>query len=104
MFEIKSSVIHGKGLFATQRIASGAVIGVIEGRPTRDDGPHVLWLTEDLGFHVLNDMRYINHCSDPNAAYFDDGEVIALRDILPGQEITHNYDHAEDPEADFDWD
>ena len=38
-----------------------------------------------------NDLRYINHHPDPNAVYYDDLTVYALRDIAPGEEITHNY-------------
>ncbi len=97
MFEIKTSSIHGKGLFATQLIPEGAIIGVIEGRPTREDGPHVLWITDDMGIDVRNAMRYINHSPRPNAAYFDDGEVIALQAITPGEEITHNYGGGDEP-------
>jgi hypothetical protein len=88
---VQDSPIHGKGLFALRRIRKGERIGQIVGRLTTDDGPHVLWLTDDLGIEVLNDLRYINHDNHPNAAYFDDGEVAALRTIQPGEEITHHY-------------
>jgi len=95
--EVRDSAIHGKGLFAARRIRKGEHIGQIEGRLTTTDGPHVLWLTDELGIEVLNDLRYINHADSPNAAYFDDGEVAALRAIQPGEEITHHYG-----EPDFD--
>ncbi|WP_432797553.1 SET domain-containing protein [Poriferisphaera sp. WC338] len=88
---VQNSAIHGRGLFAYEHINEGTIIGRIVGTPTHEDGPHVLWLTDDLGIRVLNDLRFINHSGQPNAAYFDDGEVIALKDIQPGEEITHDY-------------
>ena len=91
-FAVRPSAIHGQGLFATTFIPAETLIGRVEGTPTRDDGPHVLWLTEEIGLRVTNVMRYINHSDDANAAYYDDGEVVALRDIHPGEEITHHYD------------
>ena len=100
MIAVRPSVIHGSGLFATQAIAAGTIIGLLEGRPTSVDGPHVLWLDEQRGIEVTNDMRYINHDDEPNACYYDDLTVVALRDIEPGEEITHDYDG--DGESDWD--
>jgi len=92
MYEVKQSPIHGRGLFATQFIPAETVIGVIEGADTEEDGPYVLWLDEGRGVEVTNDVRFINHSDQANAAYFDDMTVMSVRDILPGEEITHDYD------------
>ena len=91
MIEVKESSIHGRGLFARQFITEGTVIGLLEGQITREDGMHVLWITDSLGLEVSNDFRYINHSDKPNAAYYDDATVVALSDIQPGEEITHDY-------------
>ena len=91
MYTIKKSGIHGKGLFAVKRIAGGTLIGQLKGEITTKDGPHVLWITDNVGVHVKNDLRFINHSSKPNAAYYDDATVVALRDIEPGEEIVHDY-------------
>lgn len=88
---VDDSAIHGKGLFAKTFIPSGTVIGVVQGIPTLTDGDHVLWTSENKGVQVQCDLRYINHSDDPNAAYYDNLEVCALRDIRAGEEITHNY-------------
>jgi SET domain-containing protein len=40
---------------------------------------------------VICDLKYINHCERPNACYYDDLSVVALRDIEAGEEITHDY-------------
>lgn len=90
---VRQSSIHGLGLFATDLIPQGTIIGYLEGRTTTEDGPYVLWLSEHHGFEVFNELRYINHSDQPNAAYFDDLTVIALRDIQPGEEIVHDYDN-----------
>jgi hypothetical protein len=92
-------------LFASSFIPEGTVIGELVGRHVGEDGPYVLWLDESQGFCVENEMRYINHSLLPNSAYYDDLTVVALRDIEPGEEITHNYLGDEDPDADeYEWD
>ena len=89
---VTTSNIHGKGLFARKRIRAGTLIGQIDGRPTSIDGPYVLWLTQSEGVEVRCQLKYINHSDEPNAIYYDTLEVVALRDIRRGEEITHNYD------------
>ncbi|MEM7578087.1 MAG: SET domain-containing protein [Planctomycetota bacterium] len=91
MYEVKHSAIHGRGLFAKVKIPKGTVLGTLEGELTDRDGDYVLWLDDKQGLHVANDLKFINHATSPNAAYFDDLTVGTLRDIEPGEEITHNY-------------
>ncbi len=79
------------GLFAARRIEKGEIIGELEGEYTDEDGMHVLWLDEKTGFRVTNALRYINHADEPNACYYNDLSVVALRDIEAGEEITHDY-------------
>ena len=88
---VAASAIHGKGLFANTAIAGGDVIGWLNGKPCSSDGAYVLWISERQGIEVLCDLKYINHADDPNACYYDDLSVVALRDIEPHEEITHNY-------------
>jgi SET domain-containing protein len=92
---VAASLIHGKGLFAKTAIADGEVIGWLNGKPCSTDAAHVLWISERQGIEVLCDLRYINHSNDPNACYYDDLSVVALRDIEAHEEITHNY-HSND--------
>ena len=89
---VKASKIHGKGLFAKCNIKAGQVLGVVQGKPTRRDGPYVLWFEENRqGFEVQCMFKYINHRKPPNAAYYDDMTVVALKNIKKGEEITHDY-------------
>ncbi len=89
---VAESPIHGKGLFASQSISADTVIGKLTGRKTQQDGMYVLWLDNKTGFKVSCDLKYINHSDTPNACYYDDLSVVALRNIKKGEEITHNYE------------
>ena len=88
---VADSAIHGKGLFAITAIPGGAIIGWLKGKPCSTDGDYILWISEHQGIEVLCDLRYINHADEPNACYYDDLSVVALRDIAAYEEITHNY-------------
>lgn len=43
---------------------------------------------------------YMNHSCDPNVGFLNDKTMIALRDILPGEEVTYDYVMSE-TRADF---
>ena len=88
---IKDSQIHGKGLFARSPIVKNTVIGELKGQKTDQNGPYVLWINEQEGLEVEGPLKYINHADEPNACYYDDYTVVALRDISIDEEITHNY-------------
>jgi SET domain-containing protein len=90
--QVKESAIHGKGLFAAAAISANEMIGKLQGTHTCEDGMYVLWLDQQTGFRVEGDLKYINHSDTPNACYYDDRSVMALRDIAVGEEITHNYE------------
>ena len=87
---VASSPVHGKGLFAAKRIKANTVLGRLQGMPTFDDGIYVLWITEELGLELTNDFKFINHNSEPNAAY-SDLDVTVLKDVEPGDELLHDY-------------
>ena len=89
-YYVKTSGIHGKGLFAAKRFSVGEVIGRIKYIPTDEDGPHVLWVN-DQGILVESDLKYINHSARPNACYCEDLDVVALKLINKDEEITHDY-------------
>jgi SET domain-containing protein len=97
--KVDVSRIHGMGLFATRRIESGEVIGVIQGLAVKKDGPFVLWISDDQGVEVTNALRFINHDEEPNACYYDDLKVSAIKHIEAGEEITHHYGVAWDKTA-----
>jgi len=89
--KVKTSAIHGKGLFARKRIARGSLLGYCKTKPAQNQGPHVLTLATGEQVKVTCKFRYINHSKDPNVAYYDDLSVVALREIEGGEELTHDY-------------
>ncbi len=89
-YDVKESGIHGKGLFAKTDINKDEIIGSIKFNPTDKDGPHVLWIA-DQGILVECDLKFINHSKDPNACYCEDLDVVAIKNIKKGEEITHDY-------------
>jgi len=94
LVEIRDSVIHGKGVFATERILADTYLGDYEGERTVDDGTYVLWVQYDdgelVGIDGKNELRFLNHASIPNA-YFWGHQLYALVDIAEGEEITFDY-------------
>ncbi len=95
----RKSPVHGKGVFAKRRIRQGQYIGTFEGRETTRDGTYVLWLVEEDGTEVgiegRNDLRFLNHSSDPNAE-LRELDLHATRNIQPGAEIYIDYGEAWD--------
>ena len=87
---VATSEVHGKGLFAARRLKAGTMIGRLHGMPTFDDGIYVLWITDELGLELTNDLKYINHDKNPNAAY-SDLDVTIVRDVEAGEELLHDY-------------
>ena len=91
---VRTSAIHGKGVFARRRLRRGAYIGTFEGSPTTRDGTYVLWVRRAdgsiEGVRGRNALRFLNHASDPNAEFVGD-ELVAIRNIQPGAEITLHY-------------
>ena len=89
------STIHGFGCFARIPFTAGDYIGTYEGPEARRAGKYVLWVYEEGGPPVgrsgRNLLRYLNHRKDGNAE-FDGFDLIARRNIVPGDEITFDYD------------
>lgn len=93
---VAPSSIHGRGLFAKQRIPRGSYIGSFRGPPARRDGTYVLWVHDGarvVGRSGRNKLRYLNHSDRPNAE-FDGFDLYAKRTIGPGDEITIDYEPA----------
>ncbi|MDX2506132.1 MAG: SET domain-containing protein [Gammaproteobacteria bacterium] len=88
---VDNSKIHGKGLFASRDIKKGELIGEFNCRPSKKDGPYVLWIEEDKGYQVLDEFKFINHNNKANAAYYDDFTIMSIKKIKKGEEITHYY-------------
>ncbi|MEM7244170.1 MAG: SET domain-containing protein [Acidobacteriota bacterium] len=92
--EVRESSIHGKGLFAKEKIEKGCFLGEYEGERVKKDGMHVLWVEDEkkgwVGIRGRNKLRFLNHSRKPNAE-LDGPEVYALRKIKRDEELTIHY-------------
>jgi hypothetical protein len=92
----------GRGVFASRYFEPGQPMLTLGGRVLAT--PEVLSLGADrayalqIGAAEFLDLtppgRYLNHSCDPNAGILDDRVLIALRPIVPGEEIRFDYSTA----------
>ncbi len=110
-FEVRQSPIHGRGVFAIERIRKGQrIVEYLGERITPEEGeqrydddaaehPHVLLFTVDDttvidGGVNGNEAIYINHSCDPNCEAVSTGGRIfirALHVIQVGEELAFDY-------------
>lgn len=108
-FAVRSSGIHGKGVFALIHIPKGARLieykgkrlteAQVDRRYAKDDNPHTFLFALDDGMVIDasingNSARWINHSCAPNCEAVDDEDHIyieTLRAIRPGEELSYNY-------------
>ncbi len=111
LFEIRSSPIQGRGVFATRMIPSGIRLIEYAGErltppeaderyPDESSSPHHTFLfaiDDDIVIDASvngNDARFINHSCEPNCdAVIDDSRIWieSLRDIAPDEELAYDY-------------
>ena len=97
------SVGGGKAVFATRAIAAGEIVAVWSGRiiPAQDLDfltpeirMHTVQVEEDLYLASLTAQEppdFINHSCDPNAGLAGQITIVAMRHILPGEQVTIDY-------------
>ena len=99
--EVRTSPIHGKGVFARKRLRAEQLVGRFEGEATRENGTYVLWLIDERGVeHGIrgrNALRFLNHGLPPNAE-FRDADLYTLRNVQPGAELLIDYGEGWDEE------
>ena len=109
--EVKISAIEGRGLFAKTAFAAGEIVAVkggyvLDGRAWRalekELGPAEIQIAEDLFVAPVRQeeregaMLYTNHSCDPNIAIQGQIVFVAMRDIAPGEELTHDWATTDD--------
>ena len=102
-FEVRNSLIDGRGIFATKPFKKGEAVCLMEGE--RISIPELdrrfkagqERLTDPLQINVTTyldlDEPYvlINHSCEPNTAIRGENELFAVKDINAGDEITFDY-------------
>ena len=109
--EVRPSPIHGKGLFAIAPIAKDEIVAVKGGRiVTRAQwreisktlGPAEIQIDDDLFIAPVTpeeretSMLYSNHSCDANLGMRGEITFVAMRDIAPGEELTHDWATTDD--------
>lgn len=111
---VRSSRIHGRGLFAADAISRGEIVAIKGGciidrarlaelQPTLDaaeiqiaDGIFICPTTEE---HREGSMIFSNHSCDPNLGLAGQIVFVALRDIVEGEELTHDWAMTDDDDS-----
>jgi uncharacterized protein len=113
-FQVRTSGVHGKGVFALRRIKAGETIieyrgeriswpEALERHPHDPNDPnHTFYFSLGDGSIVIdakvrgNAARWINHACDPNCEADEDDDtgrvwIKALRDLKAGEELFYDY-------------
>ncbi len=102
---VRQTRYTGKGVFAHEDISSGETIFIVTGQKVRNDygedfevGERWLGVGKNTWIDVSpnNPMYHLNHSCTPNATIHNAIEVVALRNIHQGEEITFDYSLTEE--------
>jgi hypothetical protein len=109
--EVRSSPIHGRGLFAAAAIAAGEIVAVKGGhvvdgatlaRVAPVVGPAEIQVADDLFIAPVDaasrdgSMIWSNHSCEPNIGVQGQIVFVAMRDIAAGEELTHDWATTDD--------
>jgi hypothetical protein len=108
---VKPSLIHGRGLFAVEAFREGEIVCVKGGRIFRREqwqeisallGAAEIQIADDLFIGPSGpeeregSMIFSNHSCDPNIGVKGQIVFVAMRDIAPGEELTHDWATTDD--------
>ena len=111
---VKESLIHGKGLFAVEAIAQGEIVcikgGSIINRQTLESMPDwfraaEIQIADDLFIGPAKEeerdgsMIFSNHSCEPNIGVQGQIVFVAMREIAPGEELTHDWAMTDDDDS-----
>ncbi len=112
--EVRESQIHERGLFARAEIAKDEIVAVkgghvVDRKTLREKvtprlGPVEIQIDDDLFVTPVTEeerelsMLYSNHSCDPNLGMRGEITFVAMRDILAGEELTHDWAMTDDDE------
>lgn len=92
--ETRKSSIHGIGVFTLRDVRAGETIARYHGKAVDHDGPYVGWRETKSDhtqrYEITGKLKFLNHNCRATAA-LSGFELVALRRIRAGQEITIDY-------------
>ena len=103
--EIKRTKNIGQGLFAKEKISKGEVIadwseGKIYHANKSSDLPRtIVNYAIQFGQHEwvdIDDCRFINHSCEPNCGFEGKFQLVTMRNIDNGEQLTFDYSMSED--------
>lgn len=109
--EVRASSVHGKGVFAAEKIGKGELVITYTGEiigweeadarhPHNPDDPNHTFYFALENDRVIdgavngNDARWINHSCEPNCEAVEDEESVDIyttRKVKAGEELTYDY-------------
>ncbi len=100
---VKKTKKFGKGVYAKANIKKGEIVAQFDGEFyddhfehwTRDLQNHTIQCGENLWRDSKGLARLINHSCDPNCGIKRRFDVVAMRDIKKGEQITWDYEMTE---------
>lgn len=108
---VKTSDIHGKGIYTSVNIKKGTKILVIEGdvingdeclrRENEEDNVYIFWNGDDIYIDTAKSdkIKYINHNCNFNCDVWDRDKsslyLVAYKNISAGEELTIDYGYDE---------
>ncbi|HKA17354.1 MAG TPA: SET domain-containing protein-lysine N-methyltransferase [Blastocatellia bacterium] len=114
---VRVSSIQGRGLFAVEPIQQGEIVCIKGGhifdretlhRLTISLGPAEIQIAEDFFIGPLEQseregcMIFSNHSCEPNIGVQGQIVFVALRDIKPGEELTHDWATTDDDDYEME--
>jgi hypothetical protein len=98
---VAPSRLNGHGVFAARHYQPGERLFVVLGDELtkaqiltggEEHAANAYQIDDDLYIYPLHpEGRFMNHSCNPNAGLREDREMMALREILPGEEIVFDY-------------
>lgn len=82
---------HGKGLFAKKNIKKGKIVFTLKGPLLKKPTIYTIPIAPNSYLNDLEFGKYLNHSCNPNCGIKNKKEVVAMRNIKKGEEITIDY-------------
>jgi SET domain-containing protein len=100
---VRQTARYGHGVFADERISAGEVVAAFDGillgfssdKWTDDTLNHAIQCGPALWRDATGIARLINHSCEANCGIKDYFNIVAMRTIEPGEEITWDYEMSE---------
>ncbi|MFH1161921.1 MAG: SET domain-containing protein-lysine N-methyltransferase [Candidatus Jorgensenbacteria bacterium] len=101
--QVKKTKKYGLGTFAREPIRKGGVIASFDGKIYRTDPKywngelenHAIQFQKNRWRDSQGIARLINHSCEPNCGLKNTFDIVAMRNIKRGEEITWDYDMTE---------